>query len=98
MPSPSRESKFSSANGNTTQLTASRIDNLTRLIHTLAKCDGHTLPWKRIRHVKNREFESGREHSLSREPVSSEGKRPEVHGRCRGKARDRKVFILFVDV
>ena len=44
MPNPSRETKFSGANGYgeilffPVQLTTSRIGNLTRLIHTLAKC------------------------------------------------------------
>ena len=44
----SRETKFSGANGDRdififpVQLTASRIGNLTRLIHTLAICDKHT--------------------------------------------------------
>ena len=45
---PSRETKFSGANGDRemftspVQLTTSRIGDLTRLIHTLAICDGHT--------------------------------------------------------
>ena len=44
----SRETKFSGANGDREilifpdQLTTSRIGNFTRLIHTLAICDGHT--------------------------------------------------------
>ena len=44
LPSPSRETKFSGANGDReififrVQLTMSRIGNLTRLIHTLAIC------------------------------------------------------------
>ena len=43
-PNPSRETKVSGANGDReififpVQLTTSRIGNLTRLIHTLAKC------------------------------------------------------------
>ena len=43
-PNPSRETKFSGANGDedffifSVQLTTSRIGNLTRLIHTLAIC------------------------------------------------------------
>ena len=43
-PNPSRETKFSGANADRevfsfpVQLTTSRIDNLTRLIHTLAIC------------------------------------------------------------
>ena len=47
-PKQSRETKFPGANGDReilffpVQLTTSRIDNLTRLIFTLAKCDGHT--------------------------------------------------------
>ena len=49
LPNPSRETKFSGTNGDReififpVQLTASRISNLTRLIHSLAIiCDGHT--------------------------------------------------------
>ena len=48
LPNPSRETKFSSANGDRemsispVQLTTSRIGNLTRLILTLAICDDHT--------------------------------------------------------
>ena len=44
LPDPSRETKFSGANGDReiflvpVQLTTSRIGNLTRLIHTLAIC------------------------------------------------------------
>ena len=44
LPKPSREAKFSDANGDReififpVQLTTSRIGNLTRLIHTLAVC------------------------------------------------------------
>ena len=44
LPNPSREPKFSGANADWEilifpfQLTMSRIGNLTRLIHTLAKC------------------------------------------------------------
>ena len=43
-PNPSRDTIFSGANGDSeififlVQLTTSRIDNLTRLIHTLAIC------------------------------------------------------------
>ena len=46
---PSRETKFSVANGDReififpVQLTTSRIGNLTRLILTLATCDDHIL-------------------------------------------------------
>ena len=48
MPNPSRETKFSGANGDRgilifpVQLTTSRIDNLTRLILTIATYDDHT--------------------------------------------------------
>ena len=48
LPNPSRETKFSGANGDReisifpVQLTTSRISNLTRLILTLAICDDHT--------------------------------------------------------
>ena len=48
MPNPSRESKFSGANGDReilflpVQLTTSRIGNLIGLIFTLAICDDHT--------------------------------------------------------
>ena len=48
LPKPSRETKFSDANGDremfifSVQLTTSRIGNLTRLVHTLAICDDHT--------------------------------------------------------
>ena len=44
LPNPSRETKFSGANADMeilifpVQLTTSRIDNLTRLIYTLAVC------------------------------------------------------------
>ena len=47
-PNPSRETKFSGANGDRemfifpVQLTTSRIGNLTRLILTLVICDDHT--------------------------------------------------------
>ena len=47
LPNPSRETKFSGANGDREisifplQLTTSRIGNLTRLISTLAKRDDH---------------------------------------------------------
>ena len=48
-PNPSRETKYSGANGDDrvifilpVQLTTSRIGNLTRLTHTLAVCDDHT--------------------------------------------------------
>ena len=55
-PNPSRETKLSGANGDRgvyiypVQLTTSRVDNVTRLILTLAICDDHTavqLPRKR---------------------------------------------------
>ena len=45
LPNPSRETRFSGANGDReknifpVQLTTSRIGNLTRLIHTLIHCD-----------------------------------------------------------
>ena len=48
LPKPSRETKFSGANGDremlffTVQLYTSRIGNLIRLILTLAICDDHT--------------------------------------------------------
>ena len=48
MTNPSRETKFSGANGDgeilifPVQMTPSRIGNLTRLILTLAICYGHT--------------------------------------------------------
>ena len=48
LPNPSRETKFSGANGGRkififpVQLTTSRIGNLTRLILTLATCDDYT--------------------------------------------------------
>ena len=48
LPNPSRETKFSGANGDReilffpVQLTTRRIGNLTRLIHTLAICDEYT--------------------------------------------------------
>ena len=48
LPNPSRETKFSGANGHReilifpVQLTTSRIGNLIRLIHFLAMCDDHT--------------------------------------------------------
>ena len=48
LPNPSREAKFSGANGDRemfishVQLTTSRIGSLTRLILTLAMCDDHT--------------------------------------------------------
>ena len=48
MSNPSRETKLPGANGDReifnfpVQLTTSRIDNLTRLILTLALCDDHT--------------------------------------------------------
>ena len=44
MPNPNRENKFSGANADReififpVQLTTSRVDNLTRLIHTLTMC------------------------------------------------------------
>ena len=47
LPKPSRETKFSGANGDRkiftfpVELPTSRIGNLTRLILTLAICDGH---------------------------------------------------------
>ena len=47
LPKQSRETKFSGANGdreilsNSVQLATSRIGNLTRLIFTLAICNGH---------------------------------------------------------
>ena len=48
MPNPSRETKFSGANGDRelfiflVELTTSKIGNLTRLIVTLAICDDYT--------------------------------------------------------
>ena len=48
LPNPSRETKFSGANGDReisifpVQLTMSRIGSLIRLILTLAICDDHT--------------------------------------------------------
>ena len=48
LPNPSRETKFSGANGDRekdifpVQLITSRIGNRTRLILTLAICDDHT--------------------------------------------------------
>ena len=45
---PSRETKFSGANGDreifvfSVRLTTSRVSNLSRLVLTLATCDGHT--------------------------------------------------------
>ena len=48
LPNPSRETKFSGANGDrekiffSVQLTTNKIGNLTRLILTLAICDDHT--------------------------------------------------------
>ena len=47
LPSPSRENKFSGANGDKekivfpVKITTSRVGNLTRLILTLAMCDDH---------------------------------------------------------
>ena len=48
LPNPFRETNFSGANANreifilSVQLVASRIGNLTQLIHILAICDNHT--------------------------------------------------------
>ena len=54
-----RETKFSGANGDReififpAQLTTSRIDNLTRLIHTLAMCGDHTI-YQNIRNIEEK--------------------------------------------
>ena len=56
-PNPSRETKFSSVNGDSeilifpVQLTTSRIDNPTRLIHT-AVSDDHAFILSRVRRLR----------------------------------------------
>ena len=55
LPNPSRETKFSGANGDReififpVQLTTSRMGSLTRLILTLAMCDDHIMYMSRLK-------------------------------------------------
>ena len=46
--------------------------------------------------VKNREFETVREHCLSREPVRGEGTCPGDHCRYRRKAREPNTYVLLI--
>ena len=74
---PSRETKFSGANGDReififpVQLTTCRIGNLTRLIHTLAICV--TVPYRYFQHA----------HFIPRVGVGKRGAYLSVHGDLR---------------